>query len=134
MRKFSVHILLLALAVCSCTSRSLGLEDIGKALQSADPGDTLVVHDGVWTDVDLRWEGRGEAARPVVVVAEHPGKVVIEGESSLHISGNGLEVSGVLFRNCVAEKGTIVEVRDGDSRAGGCRLTDCVIDSCNPAR
>lgn len=134
MRKFSVHILLLAVAVCSCTSRSLGLEDIGKALQSADPGDTLVVRDGVWTDVDLRWEGRGEAAKPVVVVAEHPGKVMIEGESSLHISGNGLEVSGLLFRNCVAEKGTIVEFRDGDSLAGGCRLTDCVIDSCNPAR
>ncbi len=128
------QILLLALAVCSCASRSYGLEEIGRALEAAGPGDTLVVRDGVWNDVTLRWCGKADAARPVVVLAENPGRVVVGGRSSLHISGSGLVVSGLLFRNCTAERGAIVEFRDGDSLAGGCRLTECVLDSCNPAR
>lgn len=132
MRKFGIFFILLAL--CSCAGRSIGLEEVGRALASADPGDTLFVRDGVWRDADLHWEGQGDAANPVVVAAEHPGQVVVEGRSSLHISGSGLVVSGILFRGCVADKGAIVEFRDGDSLAGGCRLTDCVMDSCNPAR
>lgn len=134
MRKHCVHILLLALAVCSCAPRTLSLGDVAKALESAGPGDTLIISDGVWNDVDLRWCGKADADKPVVVLAEHPGKVVISGRSSLHISGSGLVVSGLMFKECVADKGTIVEFRDGDSLAGGCRLTDCAVDSCNPAR
>lgn len=134
MIKHFLHIFLLVLAVCSCASRSYSLEDVGKALESASPGDTLIVRDGAWDDVDLRWCGKAEAGNPVVVKAEHPGQVVIGGRSSLHISGSGLVVSGFMFRSCSADKGTIVEFRDGDSLAGGCRMTDCVIDSCNPSR
>ncbi len=134
MIKHCTYILLFLTAVCSCAPRALGLEDVGKALQTAGPGDTLFVRDGVWNDVDLRWCGKADAGNPVVVVPEHPGQVTVEGRSSLHISGSGLVVSGLMFRGCTADKGTIVEFRDGDSLAGGCRLTDCVIDSCNPAR
>ena len=134
MIRHGIHILLFVLAVSSCASHSYILEDVGKALASANPGDTLIVRDGVWNDVNLRWCGKAEAGNPVVVMAEHPGQVVIEGRSSLHISGSGLVVSGLMFRSCVADKGTIVEFRDGDSLAAGCRLTDCAIDSCYPAR
>ncbi len=134
MKKHSVHILLLALAICSCAPRALGLEDVGKALESAAPGDTLLVRDGVWSDVSLRWCGRADASKPVIVMAENPGQVIIEGKSSLHISGKGLVVSGVLFRNCVVDKGAVVEFRDGDALASDCRLTECAMDSCNPSK
>ena len=71
MRKFGIFFILLAL--CSCAGRSIGLEEVGRALASADPGDTLFVRDGVWRDANLHWEGQGDAANPVVVAAEHPG-------------------------------------------------------------
>lgn len=134
MRKLNISILLIALAVCSCAPRALDLRDVARALESAAPGDTLLVRDGVWNDIDLRWCGRAEAENPIVVMAENPGQVIIEGGSSLHISGSGLTVSGLTLRRCTADKGAVVEFRDGDSLAGGCRLTDCVMDSCNPAR
>lgn len=125
----------LALVVAvSCGERRYGVEDIAKALETARPGDTLVVRDGQYGDVVLRWRAQATAEKPVVVMAENPGKAVITGESSLHISGTGLEVCGFLFRGCTASRGTIVEFRDGDSLAQGCRLTDCVMDRCVPAR
>ncbi len=126
--------LLLLLALCSCASRHYAITDIRKALDKAGDGDTLFVKDGEYADVKLVWKAAASPETPVVVAAEHPGKVVITGESSLHISGTGLTVSGFLFRGCVAEKGTVMEFRDGDALASGCRLTECAFDRCVPAR
>ena len=126
--------LLLLLALCSCASRHYAITDICKALDKAGDGDTLFVKDGEYADVKLVWKAAASPDTPVVVAAEHPGKVVITGESSLHISGTGLTVSGFLFRGCVAEKGTVMEFRDGDALASGCRLTECAFDRCVPAR
>lgn len=124
----------LVLALWSCGNRHYAITDIAKALDKAMDGDTLFVKDGEYADVKLVWKAAASPDTPVVVAAEHPGKVVITGESSLHISGTGLTVSGLLFRGCVAERGTVMEFRDGDALASGCRLTECVFDRCVPQR
>ncbi|MCR5409287.1 MAG: right-handed parallel beta-helix repeat-containing protein [Bacteroidales bacterium] len=132
-KRFILWVLALAVSV-SCGERHYVIIEVAKALESAQPGDTIIVQDGHYPDVDLHWHANATADKPVVVKALNPGKVVITGKSSLHISGSGLEVNGFLFQSCTASRGTIVEFRDGDSLASGCRLTDCVIDRCVPER
>ena len=126
--------LALLLLLCACKGGPSDIGRLGDAVANAAPGDTVVVSDGVYDGVELRLRADAPADKPVVVMAETPGGVTLTGASSLHISGTGLEVRDFLFRNCVAEKGTIVEFKDGDSLARNCRLTSCVMDSCNPSR
>ena len=129
-----LFILLPLVAILSCGKGSLALKDVAAALEKATPGDTLVIRDGRYEDVTLKWKGHATKESPVVVRPETPGGVVLRGKSQLKIYGEGLTVSGLLLENCVAEKGTLVEFRSGDELAHGCRLTETVIKDCNPAR
>ncbi len=124
----------LSLLLCACGPRSYTAAGIQKALEKARPGDTLIIRNGEYSDLRLEWKASATSENPVVVAAQTPGGVRLSGRTSLHISGSGLEVRGLLLQGCVADKGTLVEFRNGDELATGCRLTECVIDACNPAR
>jgi poly(beta-D-mannuronate) lyase len=126
--------MLVLLALCSCGNGNYSLNDISRALAKAHSGDTLRIADGTYRDVKLVWKAAATPEKPVVVMAAEPGKVRITGKSSLHICGTGLEVRGLLFEKCYTEKGTIIEFRNGDDLASGCRLTQCVVNDCNPVR
>ena len=107
-----LFILLPLVAILSCGKGSLALKDVAAALEKATPGDTLVIRDGRYEDVTLKWKGHATKESPVVVRPETPGGVVLKGKSQLKIYGEGLTVSGIRLENCVAEKGTIVEFRN----------------------
>lgn len=124
----------LSLLLCACGPRSYTAALIQKALEKARPGDTLIIRNGEYSDLRLEWKASATSENPVVVAAQTPGGVRLSGRTSLHIRGSGLEVRGLLLQGCVADKGTLVEFRNGDELATGCRLTECVIDACNPAR
>lgn len=131
-RKFFIAAALtLALAACS---GPISIEKVQDALGKAAPGDTVIVKDGVYADVTLDWAASANADKQVVVRPETPGGAVITGKSELKISGEGLCVASFLFKNCVLDKGSVVEFRSGDALASGCRLTDCAFDACIPAR
>lgn len=123
----------LAISMAACSSEA-ALSDVASALSKAAPGDTIVVKAGIYSDLDLRWEGLGTVDQPIVVMASEPGSVIVTGESKLHISGEGLEVNGLVFRGGHIDKGAVIEFKDGDRLANHCRLTNCVVDSYNPAR
>ena len=118
----------------ACGQGPVNLAQVADALAKAQPGDTLVVRDGTFSDVVLKWEGHATAENPVVVRPETPGGVCITGASQLKIFGEGLTVCDFLFEKCIAEKGTVIEFRNGDDLAHGCRLTGVVMNDCNPAR
>ena len=107
------------------------LPEVAAALSRANAGDEICVADGCWNDVELKWQAPGRA---VTVRALNPGGVRIGGKSSLRIGGDSLTVAGFDFCHAVPAKGAVVEFRNGKSVARACRLTDCAIDSCNPAR
>ena len=93
-----------ALSVLVACGGPMDLGKVADALSGAQPGDTLVVRDGTYTDVILKWEGHASAEKPVVVRPETPGGVRITGASQLKIYGEGLTVNGFLFEKCTAEK------------------------------
>src|SRR4051794_15235945 len=107
---------------------------LSRAIERARPGDSIVMADRTWRDLDLVFAARGEPRRPITLRAETPGKVIVTGSSRLRIGGQDLVVSGLYFRDGTVESGSVVEFRrDSTDAATRCRLTDCAILDDNPA-
>lgn len=130
-------ILLGTILVCvSCgskVSKSIELSLLPQQLAKASPGDTIVIKEGIYKDILLNLEGHGSEGSPIVIKAEKPGCVFIEGESNLRLGGEYVEVSGLCFRNGHSPKGAVIEFRNGDKAANHCRITECIIYYFNPA-
>jgi poly(beta-D-mannuronate) lyase len=108
---------------------------LSAALQEARAGDRITMADRVWTDQKIVFESHGTAKQPITLSAQTPGKVVLNGASSLQIGGRFLVVEGLCFKgnpngpatSAVAFRSSPAEV------ASDCRLTQCVITDYSPA-
>lgn len=107
--------------------------DIRNAMLQAQPGDTLLMRDGVWMDEHIVFKGDGTEENPIVLRPRNPGHVILTGSSSLRIAGTYLVVDGLRFIAGESRSGAVVEFRDGASRpAHHCRLTNTAIVDYNP--
>ncbi len=99
----------------------------------AEPGDVVLMAEGVWRDEQVVFEGIGEPDRPIMLRAETPGEVVLTGSSRLFIGGEHLVVEGLLFKDGYLEGGAVVDFRTSNfGEAKHCRLTDSAIVDYNP--
>ena len=108
--------------------------EVADALQKACGGDTITIADGTYSDLRLVWTENATAENPVVVRAETLGGVKIIGASNLRIAGNGLTVEGLCFTDGYSPEGAVIEFRNGNSLAFGCRVTECAIIDYNPQK
>lgn len=100
-----------------------------RAVADLQPGDTVVLADGVWRDARLVLRANGREGNPVRLTAQTPGKVVLSGQSDLRLAGRYLEVSNLVFRDGWAPGGEAVSFRLSRSeRADHSRITGVVID------
>ena len=107
--------------------------EIKTAMTTVQPGDTLIMTRGVWTDQHIIFQGDGAENNPVVLRAERPGFVILNGTSSLRIGGAYLEVDGLHFVGGASRSGAPIEFRNGSSTpAHFCRLTNTAIIDYNP--
>jgi poly(beta-D-mannuronate) lyase len=115
----------LASAAQEAEYRVASASDIERVTSTLQPGDVLVLADGVWKDQNVVFRGKGTSAKPILLRAQTPGKVVMTGKSSLTMDGDYLVTSGI----CLKEAG--IDGKDGFSLRGShSRLTDsAVIDS-----
>jgi len=98
----------------------------------AQPGDVIVLANGVWTDFDLVLEAKGTAENPIFLIAEEPGKVVLNGQSSLRLGGEHLIVSGLVFRDGYTPRNEVISFRrDSETLAFNSRVTRTVIENYN---
>lgn len=103
--------------------------ELKEAIRQASPGTEIIMADGVWKDVPIDFYGVGTAQQPITLRAETPGKVLIEGQSYLHLGGAYLVVSGLYFRNGYSPEGGVFQYRiNSDTIANHCQITACVID------
>jgi poly(beta-D-mannuronate) lyase len=104
------------------------------ALSNARPGDVITMVNGVWKDVALKLSANGTAEKPIRVVAQTPGGVIISGASNLKISGHYLEISGLHFKDGYSPEGDLIVFKTGtDALANHCRITDFVIEDFSQA-
>jgi len=105
-------------------------DDIETAMETAQPGDTLIMTDGVWTNQEIDFVGVGTAGNPITLRPQTPGGVLLTGVSQLRISGDYLVVSGLHFRDGTIENSDhVVQFRGPLGDATNCRFTNSVIES-----
>ena len=128
-------LLLLGLPLTSFAKRfDVSLPEVAACLKAAQPGDRIYIKDGKYKDIQLQWVASGTEKAPITIEALNPGKVKIEGASSLRIAGEWMNIGGLYFTDGYAPKGSVVEFRNGKELANHCQLTNCVIDGFNPSR
>ena len=106
-------------------------EELKSAIGNAQPGDEIVLANGIWKDVEIKFSANGTPGKPIVLKAETAGKVFIEGQSYLKFGGDYLHVSGLYFRNGFTPSNSVVEFRLNGQVANYCSFTNCVIENFN---
>lgn len=92
------------------------------------PGDTLTMANGIWRNVNLLFKAKGTANDTIVLQAETPGKVMIEGNSTLTIDGSYLHVNGLLFTKGHGNgKYVISFASNSKNPSWHCRVSNCGI-------
>ncbi|MDJ0711945.1 MAG: polysaccharide lyase 6 family protein [Woeseiaceae bacterium] len=131
----------LSLVLASCAQPDAGnvvrnIDEFDRAVAALQPGDELVLANGEWSDVELRFKANGLPEQPVQLTAEEPGKVIITGQSNLSISGSHLVVSGLVFKDGFTPTTEVIAFRTSkEDLANNVRVTNTVIDSfSNPER
>ena len=103
-----------------------------EAVSRARPGDTIVLANGTWTDADLVFDADGVEGDSITVRAETPGRVILNGNSTLRIGGSYLKVEGLWFHRGALERGHVIAFRT-DRPAHHSRLTETAVTEYNPA-
>lgn len=94
-----------------------------QALQ-LQPGDTVKMADGIWTDQQVVFRGKGLENKPIVLMAATPGKVVLQGSSVLVLEGTRLTAEGLQFSNGYKGKEDVIVLAPGSSY---CRVTNMAV-------
>lgn len=103
------------------------------AIKKATAGTTIVLKNGVWTDVSLEAFGAGTEAQPITIKAEKAGEVILAGNSSIKIYGTYIIVEGLWFKDGNPTKKSIVQFRKNSKKfANNCRFTHNTISYYNP--
>ena len=103
-----------------------------KAVSGLKPGDTVVLANGVWNNFEINFSGKGTAEQPITLTAETKGKVIISGQSNLHIAGEYLVVSGLVFKNGYSTTDSVISFRKSEIElANHSRVTETVVDNFN---
>jgi len=116
---------------CSNTGNNLlvsNLTELNQAIKELKPGTTIVLKNGTWTDVQLEIETKGTNDKPIIIKAETPGKVIINGKSYLNIGGDYIYIQDLVFLNGYSPKGAIIQLKtSNDNVARFCKIQNCVI-------
>ena len=97
-------------------------------LETARPGDVVLLKNGNWKDVALSIGKGGEAGKPLEIRAESPGKVIFSGSSTLEISAPYVTVDGLVFYNGGlnegAKNGSVIAFKSHDGIVKNTAIAD----------
>jgi poly(beta-D-mannuronate) lyase len=132
MKKIVVTILLLSnLQVWANKISVSNTTELLKSGLQANAGDTVLIKSGSYANCNLILSAKGTKEKPIVFIPEKPGTVFITGSSYLHISGNYITVSGIVFKEGYAGKSHVWQFNHGNEVANHCRITASSIQSFN---
>jgi poly(beta-D-mannuronate) lyase len=93
-------------------------------------GDKVIMKNGEWKSQQINFKGKGTAEKPITLIAETKGSVVLSGNSNLKIDGEWLAVDGLSFKNGFSLKDDVVIFT---KTSNNCRLTNTSIEDYNPS-
>lgn len=77
------------------------VKEIESIDSSLSAGDTLLIADGYYNNFNLEVKNSGLFCQPIVIKAEHPGKVVFGNNTNLKFIGNHIKIYGISFNDSV---------------------------------
>lgn len=108
------------------------------AINNATAGSTIILANGVWTDTEIDINKVGTATNPIIIKAESPGQVFLEGNVHVKMGGNYIILEGLVFQNASnlqSSGGSIdhlIEFRDSsNNECFNCVVTNIKIDAYN---
>ncbi len=100
-----------------------------EAIKNAKAGDDIILENGTYTDLEIKFYGKGTKENPITLKAETPGRVFIEGLSNLQIGGRHLVVEGLHFRNGYTPSRAVIRFKIDEERiAFHSKVTNSVIE------
>jgi len=115
--------------------RVTNADELAKAISTAGPGTDIVMANGEWKDIQIRFVGKGTKEKPIRLKAETPGEVIIKGESDLKLGGEHLIVDGLYFTDGASPSRSVIQFFiNEDSLANHCRVTNTVIRDFNKSQ
>lgn len=132
MKKYLFILLFLPQVLLATSYKVNNLEEYNKRVKTLQAGDSIILAQGVWKDVQLIFYGEGTEQKPITLAVEKPGETTLEGLSCLSLHGNYLVVDGLVFIKGYAPDKSVIEFRKGTSRtAYHSVVRNCVIDHFN---
>lgn len=108
------------------------MDEFNQAVQAARPGDIITLANGVWTNAELVFTGKGTAEKPITLTVQEKGKVTLEGQSFLQLAGEHVIVEGLVFKNGYTPVSEVIAFRKSkEELCNNCRVTECVVDNYN---
>ena len=112
------------------------IDELEEAIKNAQPGDDIVLKNGVYKDFEIKFRGKGTEDKPITLKAETAGEVSIEGQSYLKFGGEYLIAEGLHFKNGYSPSSAVVDFKIShkdtlDEIASHCKLTNSVIEDFN---
>lgn len=112
------------------------IDELNKAIDSSEAGNQIILANGIWKDVQIKFRGKGTKDKPITIKAETTGKVTIEGESYLKFGGEYLVVEGLYFKNGFSPSSAVIDFKISskdkpDEISNNCKVTNCVIEDFN---
>lgn len=105
------------------------IDELNSAIENSEAGDQIILKNGIWKDVKINFKGQGTEKNPIVLKAETPGEVTIEGISYLQLGGDYLVVEGLHFKNGYTPKKQLIRFKINDTLvANHSKITNCVIE------
>ena len=139
--KLHIAPLVLILALVSCAQNDnpnlvRTIEEFDRVVATLQPGDKIILANGIWTDVEFKLKAEGLPDKPIELTAEEPGKVIISGQSNLSFSGSHIIISGLVFKDGYTPTSEVISFRTSkEELANNSRVTNSVIDNfSNPER
>ena len=99
-------------------------------MDNAQPGDTLTMSNGIWTNEQITFKGDGVKGDSILLRVETPGHVLLTGNSRLSINGTYLKVDGLRFVGGY-NSDSAIEFEGGSHH---CRVTNTQVSEYNPPR
>ena len=109
--------------------------ELVKAISIAGPGTDIIMANGEWKDIQIRFMGKGTKEKPIRLKAETAGEVLITGESDLKFGGEYLIADGLYFTNGASPSRSVIQFFiDEETLANHCRVTNTVIRDFNKSQ
>lgn len=134
--KLKLLLLIAYLAAANLIAQDIHVSNVSElytAIKNAKPGAVIVMNDGTYTDAVIDLNCETTPAKPVILKAQTPGKVILNGKSRLIFSSPYLMAEGLYFKG-----GTLTGTSSENAgkvilfNSERCRLKNCAVVDYNP--